>query len=441
MLEMEPVKFLSEAETIKAISTESKVFSIYATGFVRAGKRETRVRIHSVVDFRGAPPPPEVQLLDRLTAERCSAPERPARQERRAQRAPAPQPAAGGAASNLPEGATESTIAAGVSAEPRRQRRLLSSRVMAKLVGIDIRAGHVRAALVHTSYRRIAVERMVEVDIASIGSVEQALQAAAVPLMADAEALAVALEGDSSFIHRITLPATAAKQIAQVLPFELEAHVPVDIDELVYDYRLLHRAAAEPIVVLTAAARTEHVRERIRLVRAALGREPDRVGCGPLPLANLASVTPELSGPGPIALIDLGGSRTEVVLLSNGEPVFARTLSRGVQGLPQSAPLLAAELRQTFAGWDAHGGTPVTLAYLARRRSGRSGSARVPVEHARRTLGVSAATSSSRASARTISRPCAVSPRRSRSRSAWRRDRAISTCAADRWRISAATVS
>src|SRR5262249_2239342 len=43
--------------------TESKVFSIYATGFVRAGKRETRVRIHSVVDFRGAPPPPEAQAL------------------------------------------------------------------------------------------------------------------------------------------------------------------------------------------------------------------------------------------------------------------------------------------------------------------------------------------------------------------------------------------
>jgi general secretion pathway protein L len=88
------------------------------------------------------------------------------------------------------------------------------------------------------------------------------------------------------------------------------------------------------------------------------------VGCGPLPLANLASVIPELSGAGTIALIDLGGSRTEVVLLANGEPVFARTLSRGVSGLPQSAPLLAAELRQTFVAWDAHGGEPISVVYL-----------------------------------------------------------------------------
>ena len=39
----------------KAITIESKVFSIYATGYVKSGKRETRVRVHAVVDFRGAP--------------------------------------------------------------------------------------------------------------------------------------------------------------------------------------------------------------------------------------------------------------------------------------------------------------------------------------------------------------------------------------------------
>jgi len=54
---MQPVQFLSEDQLTKGATIESKVFSIYATGYVRAGKRETRVRIHAVVDFRGAPPP------------------------------------------------------------------------------------------------------------------------------------------------------------------------------------------------------------------------------------------------------------------------------------------------------------------------------------------------------------------------------------------------
>jgi len=54
---LQPVKLLSESEVTKAVSVESKVFSIYATGVVKSGKRKTSSRIHTVVDMRGAPPP------------------------------------------------------------------------------------------------------------------------------------------------------------------------------------------------------------------------------------------------------------------------------------------------------------------------------------------------------------------------------------------------
>ncbi|MBX3181013.1 MAG: general secretion pathway protein GspK [Polyangiaceae bacterium] len=56
---IEPVQFKSAAEAEKAITTESKVFSVVVTGHVRSGKRETNVRIHAVVDMDGAPPPAE----------------------------------------------------------------------------------------------------------------------------------------------------------------------------------------------------------------------------------------------------------------------------------------------------------------------------------------------------------------------------------------------
>jgi general secretion pathway protein K len=48
-------KFQSESDFSKSIATESKVFSIYAVGVVKGYKRETRVKIHAVVDFRQAP--------------------------------------------------------------------------------------------------------------------------------------------------------------------------------------------------------------------------------------------------------------------------------------------------------------------------------------------------------------------------------------------------
>ena len=48
-------KFLSESTFAQSITTESKVFSIDAVGVVKGYKRETRVKIDAVVDFRAAP--------------------------------------------------------------------------------------------------------------------------------------------------------------------------------------------------------------------------------------------------------------------------------------------------------------------------------------------------------------------------------------------------
>lgn len=52
---MKPVVFQSEADFTKSITTESKVFSIYAVGVKSGYRRETRVKVHAVVDFRNAP--------------------------------------------------------------------------------------------------------------------------------------------------------------------------------------------------------------------------------------------------------------------------------------------------------------------------------------------------------------------------------------------------
>ena len=94
---------MSDTETLKGITTESLVFSIYSTGYVKAGKRETRVRIHAVVDFRGAPPP-------------GAAPGTMSAVEAAAAAAGAGAAAAG--ASPLPEGATEAAIAAAFQPNP-----------------------------------------------------------------------------------------------------------------------------------------------------------------------------------------------------------------------------------------------------------------------------------------------------------------------------------
>ena len=220
---------------------------------------------------------------------------------------------------------------------------------MARYIGIDIGSSHVRALLLSTGYKRVAIEAINELAIDSVESLERAIEVCVAPMLPHTDGVAVAIDGDGAFVHRLKLPLTARKQIDAVLPFELESQMPIDMSELVYDYRILRSEPNAPAIeVLAALARTEQVKQRIELVKRALGREPERVGCGPLVLGNLSLLARELTGKNPVALVDLGSKRTEVAVLSDGEPLFVRTLSRGVAGLPESAAGLIAELRQTF---------------------------------------------------------------------------------------------
>ena len=112
---------------------------------------------------------------------------------------------------------------------------------MAGFVGIDIGKTHVRAASLSVGYKRLSLARLEEVALDSATSLESALQQAFAPLVEHADGLAVAIDGDQCFIHRISIPATAQKRLEEVLPFEVEANVPVDIDELVFDHRPLRQ--------------------------------------------------------------------------------------------------------------------------------------------------------------------------------------------------------
>jgi general secretion pathway protein L len=236
---------------------------------------------------------------------------------------------------------------------------------MARYIGIDIGSSHVRALLLSTGYKRIAIEAIQEVAIDAAESLEHAIQLCATAMLPHSDGIAVAVEGDSAFVHRMKLPLTARKQLDAVLPFELESQMPIDMSELVYDYRVLRgEPTREAIDIIAALARTEQVRDRIELVKRALGREPERVGCGSLVLGNLALLTSELRGKSPVALVDLGSRRTEVTVLSDGEPLFVRTLSRGVAGLPETAPALIADLRRTFLAFLSREDIPVDSVIL-----------------------------------------------------------------------------
>src|SRR5437868_1427273 len=172
---------------------------------------------------------------------------------------------------------------------------------MATWVGIDIGGASVKVAVLRSACRKLGIQRLASADVGLVGegaaarpdvvgtvrlAVARALEGETLTL----DAVAVAIEGSRAAVHRLTLPATAQKQLADVLAYELEAQVPFDLENAVFDWRVLERApgdASGELAVVAAVARVDDVRARIDLVREAIGQEPERVGVGALVLGAL----------------------------------------------------------------------------------------------------------------------------------------------------------
>ncbi len=236
-------------------------------------------------------------------------------------------------------------------------------------LGIDIGATRVKAALVRSAYRKIALVRVASVEVASSGTAALAVRAAAAAVLEGeaqgADSVAVAIDGWRAAIHRLTLPATAQKQLGDVLTYELEAQVPFDLASAVFDWRMLERGGAEgQLPIVAAVGRVEDVRARIDSIKEALALEPERVGVGAFALGALGPYVPVLAEGDTVAIVDLGSNASEVLVMERGEPVFARTVSAGTEGLPATAHRLARELHVSLAAHRAQGGTAPSCVYL-----------------------------------------------------------------------------
>ena len=241
---------------------------------------------------------------------------------------------------------------------------------MPKYVGLDIGAESVKVAVIKTAYRKTTLEGLGKADIAEAGG----LAAAAKKALADAmggpgagDGVATSIEGARVAVRTLEVPASAQRQLAEILPFEIEAVTPLDMSEHVFDFRVVGGAPpknATEMKVLIAAARIEDVRGRIDAIKEAIGAEPERIGVGAFPIAQLGPMIPQLEEKTTIAILDLGKRGSELLILENGEAIHGRSLSVGTEGLPQTAAKLAREIRVSLTAHKAQGGQAPTVLYL-----------------------------------------------------------------------------
>ncbi|MEW5848390.1 MAG: pilus assembly protein PilM [Myxococcota bacterium] len=171
-----------------------------------------------------------------------------------------------------------------------------------------------------------------------------------------ADILVTGLPGDLATSRLIALPFSDPKKIAMTLPFELEAAVPFDLEEVVFDSSILSKTDGEGVDVLVGLAKKQQVQEFLELL-TGVGAEPRYIELEALALDHLrthftqmhekaepAVVTPGgtviQTGPGALpsgtAIVDIGASRVTVSVSAGEEVIAARTILRGGDDLTRA---------------------------------------------------------------------------------------------------------
>ena len=226
---------------------------------------------------------------------------------------------------------------------------------MARLIGLDIRSGVARGVFVQTSFRKTRIASVVEY-FGTDEEIREWLENVIRPTLSPTDLVAVGLGTERLFFHRVSLHQAVMKQVEEVLLFEIESLLPIDIEDVVFDYRTLPKhESGDQFVVTVAAARTTDVESLITSTESAIGVPPKKVVAGASSLSNLGGVCASFRGQETTLILELGQNRSDVALLFGGYTLAMRSLPVGLQDLPNAEVRLCSLAKQTLAAWKAAG--------------------------------------------------------------------------------------
>lgn len=144
--------------------------------------------------------------------------------------------------------------------------------------------------------------------------------------------IALAVGGRSVCVRYARFPEMPAAELAEAVRLEADRLLPFEDAEITLDCQRLPRskgeAENEAAPVLVAGCRTEFVEERVEAVQAA-GFTPTLVDVDLLGLVNAWNLDAGPERASTVALVDVGGARTGIVLVEDGTPRFTREFEQG----------------------------------------------------------------------------------------------------------------
>jgi general secretion pathway protein L len=158
-----------------------------------------------------------------------------------------------------------------------------------------------------------------------------------------------AIPAHATFVRNLVLPFRDARRVREVLKFELEPHIPYPVEDVIVDFAKIRDTETGGSEVVATAVPTTTMAEHLRIFELA-GLMPEMVDWEIFGELNAYLAWRSSPDPGPVALVNLGASKTTVKIIKDGRIQFSRSIIRGGNALTE---YIRQRLNLTFAQAEA----------------------------------------------------------------------------------------
>jgi general secretion pathway protein L len=224
-----------------------------------------------------------------------------------------------------------------------------------RILAIDIRSTSIAAVLISTGLKNNSVQDCLFVplsqdpDASGNDALANAIETVLHHFDADGAILVIAIPSDQVFYRSLVVPFKDETKIRQILPFELESHLPVNPDELAYDF--LKSTENDQTTLLVTAMEKSRLNDYLETFNSK-GKPPQLVVPGSLPiLVNLLLAYNGLPDSDQAIMLDIDVTNATLYVIDHGDILLSRSFSLSESTKDAGIELLVQKIRQTLSAY------------------------------------------------------------------------------------------
>ena len=232
--------------------------------------------------------------------------------------------------------------------------RLISRQAHTPVLGIDIGTGTVKAVVISKNAGVIELNAWAIVPIAN-NDIKGAISAALTRVKYTDQTVVSAVSGKGTLIRYVDLPRMPREDLRKSLLYDLDKYFPFEPETIYFDCFILDpKSKDKRMSVLVAAVKKEIADERSSLFKE-LGAELSHITINSIGTANAFERLGPVKGAGAAAtaVLDIGCTVSNIMVIKGGSPCFTRDIFIGSQEMTKQignilgvSPAEAEKLKQ-----------------------------------------------------------------------------------------------